>query len=104
MPHPFTRVMPPASSGASSPLSAASTASVRTAVMRTLNGNSAEPASLECDAPRARRGLREAGAWLLGTPREEFIQTEVIDTFRNRTRDRVEHKGLQAAPQADIVR
>jgi len=33
---PFTRVMPAASSGASSPLSAASTASFRTAVIRTL--------------------------------------------------------------------
>jgi hypothetical protein len=34
---PFTRVMPLASSGASSPLSAASTASLRTAVMRVLS-------------------------------------------------------------------
>jgi hypothetical protein len=33
---PFTRVIPLASSGASRPLSAASTASLRTAVMRTL--------------------------------------------------------------------
>ena len=47
---PFTRVMPAASSGASSPLSAASTASFRTAVMRTL---------IEADPnPRASRATR----------------------------------------------
>src|ERR1039458_1013676 len=49
---PFTRVMPAASSGASSPLSAASTASFRTAVMRTL---------IETDpSPRASRATRQA--------------------------------------------
>src|ERR1017187_8862535 len=49
---PFTRVMPAASSGASNPLSAASTANFRTAVMRTL---------IETDPrPRASRATRQA--------------------------------------------
>ena len=49
---PFTRAMPAASSGASSPLSAASTASFRTAVIRTLMDT--EP------RPRASRATRQA--------------------------------------------
>ena len=40
---PFTRVMPLASSGAKSPLSAASTASLRTAVIRTLMETAPSP-------------------------------------------------------------
>ena len=40
---PFTRVIPLASSGASSPLSAASTASLRTAVIRTLMETAPSP-------------------------------------------------------------
>ena len=49
---PLMRVMPAASSGASSPLSAASTASFRTAVIRTLMET--EP------SPRASRATRQA--------------------------------------------
>ena len=49
---PFTRVIPFANSGASSPLSAASTASLRTAVIRTLMDT--EP------RPRASRATRDA--------------------------------------------
>jgi len=49
---PLTRVMPAASSGASRPLSAASTASFRTAVIRTLMET--EP------SPRASRATRQA--------------------------------------------
>jgi hypothetical protein len=49
---PFTRVIPLASSGASSPLSDASTASLRTAVIRTLIET--EP------SPRASRATRQA--------------------------------------------
>ena len=49
---PLTRVMPAASSGASNPLSAASTASFRTAVMRTF---------METDpSPRASSATRQA--------------------------------------------
>jgi death-on-curing protein len=47
------RAIPFASSGASSPLSAASTASFRTAVVRTLNRNRAKAAGLHSDAPGA---------------------------------------------------
>jgi hypothetical protein len=47
---PLTRVMPTASSGSSSPLSAASTASLRTAVMRTLIET--EPSLRSSRAPR----------------------------------------------------
>jgi hypothetical protein len=69
---PFMRVMPAANSGASSPLSAASTASLRTAVMRTL---------IEIEPrPRASRATRqaltvacEAGPWFLPEPLEELV-------------------------------
>jgi hypothetical protein len=52
---PFTRAIPAASSGASSPLSAASTASFRTAVIRTLMETDPSPrASRERRATRSR--------------------------------------------------
>ena len=50
---PFTRVIPLASSGARSPLSAASTASLRTAVIRTLMETAPNP--------RASSATRQAG-------------------------------------------
>ena len=65
----FTRAMPAASSGASSPLSAASTASFRTAVIRTLMETDAQPAGLQGNAPGAHGRLGEAGPRLLADTR-----------------------------------
>jgi hypothetical protein len=45
---PFTQVIPLASSGASSPLSAASTASLRTTVIRTLIETAPSPRASSC--------------------------------------------------------
>ena len=72
---PFTRVMPLARSGASSPLSAASTANFRTAVIRTLSeGNHAQSAGFQGDAPRSRGRFREAGPCLPPVPLEKLVQ------------------------------
>ena len=57
---PFTRVIPLASSGASSPLSAASTASLRTAVIRTLMETA--------PSPRASSATRQAATVALVKP------------------------------------
>jgi hypothetical protein len=57
---PFTRVIPLASSGASSPLSAASTASLRTAVTRTLMETA--------PSPRASSATRQAATVALVKP------------------------------------
>ena len=71
--------MPAASSGASSPLSAASTASLRTAVIRTLMRDRPQPAGLQRHAPGAHGGLGEAGPRLQVVPGEELVQAQVVD-------------------------
>ena len=101
---PLTRVIPLASSGASSPLSPASTASFRTAVIRTLMET--EP------RPRASRATREAatvafvkpGQGLLPVPRDEFVQPEIVDPFGDRGGHGIEDQGLQPVPMCRPVR
>jgi len=73
---PFTRVMPLASSGASSPLSAASAAGFRTAVIRTLMETAPRPRASSATR-QALTGLGEAGPRLEAVPGEELVEPEV---------------------------
>ena len=94
----FTRAMPAAGSGASSPLSAASTASFRTADIRTLIED--EP------SPRASRATRHAltvalvkpgrGSWL--NQAKNSSSAQIVNALGDRRGDAVQHQRLQAAP------
>jgi|SRR5579872_7400029 len=92
---PFTRVIPLASSGASSPLPAASTASLRTAVIRTLIETAPSPRASSATRKALTGRLGEAGAGLQAVPGEEFVQPQIVDSFRDRGRDPIEHERLQ---------
>ena len=73
---PFTRVMPAASSGTSKPLSAASTASLRTAVIRTL---------IETDpSPRLSRTTRQAFTAAFVKPGRASWPNQEINSSRPR--------------------
>jgi hypothetical protein len=80
----FTRVMPLASSGATSPLSPASTANFRTAVILTLMDTAPQPSGFQGHAPSAHSRLGEARTPLLNVPGEELVKAEVVHPFRNR--------------------
>ena len=71
---PFTRVMPLASSGACSPLSAAFTASFRTAVIRTLMETAPSPRVFSATRQAATVALVQARPRLLGVPGEELVK------------------------------
>jgi hypothetical protein len=100
---PLMRVIPAASSGASNPLSAASTASLRTAVIRTLIEIGPSPRASEGNAPGGHGRLGEAGPGLLAEPLEEFVEAEVVHTARNRRGDAVQHQCLHPAPFGGTV-
>src|ERR1035441_1903428 len=97
---PFTRA---ASSGASSPLSAASTANFRTAVMRTL---------METDPrPRASNATRQALTVALvkpgrapSVPGEELVQPQVVSPFGDRRGNAIQDQGFQSAPVRRSIR
>jgi len=95
---PLIRVIPAAISGASSPLSAASTASLRTAVIRTLIEIAPSPSGLERNAPGGDGGLGEARAWFLAEPLEELVQAEVVDPARDRGGNGIKNQGFQSVP------
>src|SRR5450755_2922060 len=89
---PLTRVMPAASSGASSPLSAASTASFRTAVIRTL---------MDTDPrPRASSSTRQAFTVALVKPERGSRPYQAKNSFSPRlyTRFVIGEETLQSAP------
>jgi hypothetical protein len=75
------RVIPAASSGARSPLSAASTAN---RCDPHIDRNRAEPAGLERDAPGAHRRFIESRSRLLAEPGKEFVEPEIVDAARDR--------------------
>src|ERR1039458_6102249 len=91
----FTSWMPAASSGASRPLSVASTASFRIADMRTMMLDEPRP----CSSRDTRQALTVAlvkpgrGSWAY--PAEELVQGHVVHPLRDRRRNRIEHKALQ---------
>jgi hypothetical protein len=78
----FTRLMPAASSGAGSPLSAASAASFQIADILN-DGGRPEPAGLQRYPPRANGGLGEARPGSMLEPRQELVQGHVVHVFRN---------------------
>jgi hypothetical protein len=61
--------------------------------------NPAQAAGFERNAPSGDSCPRETGARRLAIPCEEFVQTQVVDPFRNRGRDAIDHKRLQSLPQ-----
>jgi hypothetical protein len=95
---PFTHAMPAASCGASSPLSAASTASLRTAVIWTLTDT--EP------SPRASSEPRPAFTVAFVKPERDSNPNHAMNSssarlytpFCNRGGDAVQHQGLQSGP------
>src|ERR1035441_8737891 len=95
---PLTRVIPAANSGASNPLSAASTASLRTAVIRTLMETAPSPRV----APGAHGRLGESGPGLPAIPLEELIEPEIVDAAGNRGGDAVKHQPLQSLPMGSL--
>jgi hypothetical protein len=98
---PFTGEIPAASSGASNSLSAASAASLRTAVIRTL--------MLTDPSPRASRATRQAVTVALVKPgrgscsyQVKMRRGHVVDPFRNRGRYAIQHESLQSLPLGSL--
>jgi hypothetical protein len=91
--------MPDASSGASSPLSAASTASFADRRDPDVYRDRAEPAGFERHPPGCYGRLRKPG-WsrLQHEPGYEFVQPEVVHAPRDRRRNAVEHQRFQSVP------
>ena len=91
--------MPLASSGASNPLSAASTASLRTAVIRTLIETAPRPRA----SSATRQALTVAlvnpgrGSWT-DIPSEELVEPEIVHAARDRGGDAVQHQRLEFLP------
>ena len=94
----FTRWMPAANSGASKPLSVASTASLRMADMRTMMLDDPSPRSSSVTRQAFTRGFRETWPWLQPVPVEEFVQGHVVDPFRDGRPDGVEYEALHPSP------
>jgi len=63
-------------------------------------GNRAQPAGLQRNAPSSNGRLGEARPWLLGVPRKELIEAQVVYAFGDRRRDGIEHQGLEPPPQS----
>ena len=84
----FTRWMPAASSGASRPLSIASTASLRIADILTMID----------DAPSPRSSRVTLQAFTVALAVEEFVQGHVVDPFRDGRPNGVEHEALHPPP------
>ena len=99
----FTRVIPLGSSGASRPLSEASTASSRTAVIFTLMETAPSPRASTATRQAATVAFRKARPRHLAIPGEELIGGKVVNAFRNRRGGGIEHEGLQPAPICAFV-
>ena len=99
---PFTRVMPLASSGASSPLSAASTASLRTAVIRTLMETAPSPRASSATRQAVTVALVKPGRGSRLVPREELVQPEIVNAAGDRRGDAVQHQALQSLPMGSL--
>jgi hypothetical protein len=63
-----------------------------------VDGNGAQPAGLQRDAPGRYSGLREARPRFLAVPGEKFVQAEVVHPARNRGGDAIQHQGLEPLP------
>ena len=94
--------MPAASSGASSPLSAASTASLRTAVIRTLMETDPSPRASSATRQALTVALVKPGPRLQFVPGEELVEPEVVDAFGDRGGDAVQHQALQSLPLSSL--
>jgi hypothetical protein len=57
-----------------------------------------QAAFLQGYAPRAHGGFGEARPRFLGIPAEELVQGHVVDPFRDRRRNRIEHEALHPPP------
>ena len=99
---PFTRVIPLASSGASSPLSAASTASLRTAVIRTLMETAPSPRASSATRQAADGRLGEAGPGFAPVPLEELVEPEIVNAAGDRRGDAIQHQALQSLPMGSL--
>src|ERR1019366_1888181 len=94
----FTRWMPAASSGASRPLSVASTANLRIADMRTMMLDEPRPRSSRVTRHALTVALVKPGRGSWAYPAEKLVQGHIVDPFRDRRRNRIKHKALHPPP------
>ena len=99
---PFTRVIPAAGSGARRPLSAASTASFRTAVIRTLMETAPSPRASNATRQAATVAFCEAGPRFASVPLEELVESQVVHATSDRGGNAVQHQSLQSLPMGGL--
>jgi len=97
-----TRAMPAANSGASSPLSAASAASLRTAGIRMMMDDDPSPRASSDTRQALTVALVNPGRGSCRYPSDEFVQRHVVHPARNRRGHAFEHERLQPLPFRDL--
>jgi hypothetical protein len=91
---PFTRRMPAASSGLSSPVSAASYASRRTAGQAHIDSGWSEVVLLQEESIPEHNGPAEGQSWFRAVPADEFVDRVAIRFLRTRSRQGIENRGF----------